>query len=409
MEYGCIGERLAHSFSKETHQKIASYHYDLVEVAKDQLDAFMIARDFKAINVTIPYKEAVIPHLYFMDDTAKAIGAVNTVVNKDGKLYGYNTDFMGMSALAQRIGIDFRGKKVLILGTGGTCKTATAVAKSHGAKEIVTVSRKNGVTYADAKKYHSDAQIIINTTPCGMYPDNDSSPIDLEDYPCVEAVMDAVYNPLVTKLVASAKKKGIKAECGLYMLIAQAVFACEKFIDTSFPRETIDRVFQEILTSKQNIVLTGMPGSGKTTVGKLLAEYTGRLFVDTDERIVEKHGDISAIFEARGEKAFRDLETDAVKEASKACSCIIATGGGAVLRRENVDALKSNSRIFFIDRPLEQLIPTDDRPLSRDKDAIRQRYAERYEIYKQTADVVIPVTGSADAVAKKILEEMVNP
>ena len=407
MEYGCIGEHLAHSFSKEIHNKIASYNYEICEVAGDDLEAFMINHDFKAINVTIPYKEAVIPYLHVIDDAAKEIGAVNTIVNKDGKLYGYNTDFMGMSALADRIGIEFSGKKVLVLGTGGTGKTAVAVAKSKGAREVITVSRRIGVTYEDAKRDHADAQIIINTTPCGMYPDNYSSPIELDDYPCVVAVLDAVYNPLVTKLVAQARKKGIKAECGLYMLVAQAVFASEKFTENQYDRKVIDDVFREIFLSKQNIVLTGMPGSGKSTVGKLLSEITGREFIDTDEMIVEKYGVIPAIFEAEGETAFRDKETEAIKEAAKRCGSVIATGGGAILRSENIEALKSNGKIFFLDRPIEQLIPTDDRPLARDAEAIKKRYEERYDLYNQTADVAIKVSGSQNSVANNIMEEMV--
>lgn len=407
MEYGCIAERLGHSFSKEIHNAIASYQYELCEVAKDELDTFMTKREFKAINVTIPYKEAVIPYLSYIDEAAKEIGAVNTIVNKDGKLYGYNTDFLGMSALADRIGIEWEGKKVLVLGTGGTGKTAAYVARSKGAGEIVVVSRSKGVTYEDAKKYHKDARIIINTTPCGMYPDNESSPLDLEDYPAVEAVLDAVYNPLVTKLVASARKRGIKAECGLYMLVAQAVFASEKFVDTKYEDAIIENVFKDIFASKLNIVLTGMPGSGKTTVGKLLAKSQGRAFIDTDKLIEEKYGAIATIFEKDGEQRFRELETAAVKEASKNCGCVIATGGGAILRAENVDALKSNGRIFFIDRPLEEIIPTADRPLARDVEAIKKRYEERYGIYNETADVVIKVNGTPDDVLKKIIEEMV--
>jgi len=407
MEYGCIGEHLAHSFSKEIHNKIENYEYELCEVAKDKLFEFMTKREFKAINVTIPYKQDVIPHLYYIDDMAKEIGAVNTVVNKDGKLYGYNTDFMGMSALCDRVGIDFDGKKVLVLGTGGTSKTAVAVAKSKGAKEVIKVSRKSGencVTYDDAKKIHSDANIIINTTPCGMYPNNDGMPINLDDYKSVEGVIDAVYNPLVTRLVADAKKRGIKAECGLYMLVAQAVFAAQKFLGKTYDKKIIDDVFNEILLSKQNIVLTGMPGSGKTTVGKILAQITNRVFVDTDQMIVEEYGEISKIFESKGEAAFRDMETEAVKKASQNCGCIISTGGGAILKNENIDALKSNGKIFFIDRPLENLIPTDDRPLAKDVEAIKKRYSERYEIYKATADVIIDASESADKVAQKIID-----
>ncbi len=407
MDYGCIGERLAHSFSKDIHQRIASYSYELCEVPRDGLHAFMTRRDFKAINVTIPYKESVIPYLDDIDDTAREIGAVNTVVNRNGKLYGYNTDFMGMRALARRMGVDFSGKKVLILGTGGTSKTAAAVAKSGGAKEIIPVSRRVGVTYEDAKLHHRDAQIIINTTPCGMYPHNQDTPIDLADYPHVEGVLDAVYNPLATRLVTAARKRGIPAEGGLYMLVAQAVFASEKFIDTSYDPAVIDRVYRDILISKQNIVLTGMPSCGKSTVGALLAQMTGRELIDTDRIVTEKHGDISTIFATCGEDAFRRMETAAVQEAAGHWGCIIATGGGAVLRSENVDALRSNGRIFFIDRPLALLIPTADRPLASDAEAIRRRYEERYDLYCRTADVVVQAADSPEAVARKIWEEMV--
>ena len=406
MQYGCIGEHLAHSFSKEIHNKIADYNYELCEIARENLDDFMKEKNFKAINVTIPYKEAVIPYLYYIDDSAKEIGAVNTIVNKDGKLYGYNTDFMGMSVHADKTGLDFKDKKVLVLGTGGTSKTATAVAKSKGAKEVIKVSRKGGVTYEDAKKLHSDAKIIINTTPCGMFPDNYSSPIDLDDFPLVEGVLDAVYNPIVTKLVASALNKGIKASSGLYMLVAQAVFASEKFVDTKYDAEIISKVYNEILKEKRNIILIGMPGCGKSTVGKILAEMTDKNFVDTDSLIVEKHGNISDIFEKYGEKTFREFETDAVKEASKSNSLIIATGGGAILKDENVDALKSNGIVFFIDRPLESLIPTDDRPLAKDKDAIINRYNERYEKYIASAHVVIKADCTPEDVAKKIINYM---
>ena len=407
MEYGCIGEHLSHSFSKEIHNKIASYNYEICEVAKEELEEFMLKREFKAINVTIPYKQSVMPYLDYIDSAAYEIGVVNTIVNIDGKLHGYNTDFFGMSALAKRIGIDFLGKKVLILGTGGTGKTAKAVAKTMGAKEIIVVSRENGVTYEDAKKYHFDAQVIINTTPCGMYPKCDDAPINLDDYPFTEAVLDAVYNPLVTKLVAKAIKKGIKAECGLYMLVAQAVYASQKFTNTIYETEKIDAIFRDILLSKQNIVLTGMPSSGKTTVGELLARDTEREFIDTDRVIEEKYGDIKGIFETHGEEYFRTLETEVIKEVSKECGRVIATGGGAVLRQENVDALKSNGRIFFLDRPLNQLVPTSNRPLANDVEAMKKRYEERFMIYKETADTVIKVDGNPKSVKTKILEEMV--
>ena len=409
MIYGCIGEHLGHSFSKEIHKRIDTYSYELQEIPRDELDNFMTERNFSAINVTIPYKQDVIPHLHYIHPDAEAIGAVNTIVNRDGKLYGYNTDFAGMSALAERIGIDFPGKKVLILGTGGTSKTAVAVAKAKGATQILCVSRteKEGIiTYDSAVKFHSDAQIIINTTPCGMYPDNDSMPIDPESFPNLEGLLDAVYNPLRTQLVQKALSIGVKAEGGLYMLVAQAVVAAERFTDKSYPTDIAERIYNELMSLKENIVLTGMPASGKSTVGKLLAQLTGRDFVDTDEIIESDSGmKISDIFAQYGESKFRDMETAAVKQASARNNCIIATGGGAVLREENIKALRSNGRLYFLDRPPELLIPTADRPLAKDMEALEKRYKERYTIYTSTADAVIDASMDAEQVAKAVKGE----
>lgn len=406
MKYGCIGEHLGHSFSKEIHEKLADYEYDLFEIAKNDLHNFMIKRHFLAINVTIPYKEEVIKYLDFIDETAKMIGAVNTIVNENGKLYGYNTDFSGMSALSDKIGIDMKDKKVLILGTGGTSKTAYTVATAKGAKTILKVSRssKDGViTYDDAIKNHNDANIIINTTPSGMFPNNDDCPIDVDNFPKLEGVIDAVYNPLRTKLIQKALSKGIKAEGGLYMLVAQAVFASEWFLDKKYSLDTIDKIYNEILSKKQNIVLTGMPSCGKSTVGKILSEITSKEFLDTDKMVVDSYGiEIPKIFEKYGEKAFRDAETKAIKIAGKQNGVIIATGGGAILRKENIDALKSNGKIYFIDRPLEKLIPTEDRPLSKDVLAIKKRYDERYDIYCSTADVKIDADTTPQNVAMLI-------
>jgi shikimate dehydrogenase len=393
MIYGCIGEHLGHSFSKEIHNRIDNYPYEIREIPRDELDSFMKSKDFVAINVTIPYKQAVIPYLDYIHPAAEEINAVNTIVNKDGKLLGYNTDFAGMSRLSERIGIHFQGKKVLILGTGGTSKTAVAVAKTKNASAIFTVSRQEkegSITYTQATEQHSDAEIIINTTPCGMYPDNEGVPIDIDKFPKLEAVLDAVYNPLRTPLIQKALSKGFRAEGGLYMLVSQAVAAAERFTGKEYSKDITDKIYTSLLAQKENIVLTGMPGSGKSTVGRLLAQQTGRELIDTDEIIEKDTGmKISQIFEQYGEEAFRDMETAAVKEASAKNNCIIATGGGAVLRAENINALKSNGRIYFIDRPLEKLIPTEDRPLARDAEAITQRYNERYGIYCNTADAQI--------------------
>ena len=411
-EYGCMGETLKHSFSKEIHNFLKDYDYDIIEVPKDRLDSFLKERDFKAINVTIPYKEAVIPYLFEIEATAKEIGAVNTVVNRDGRLYGYNTDFYGMSRLIEKIGIDLRGKKVAILGTGGTSKTSVAVAKALGARETVRVSRsvgKDSVTYGELYEKHSDTEVIINTTPVGMYPNIFDTPVDLSRLPSVIGVVDAVYNPLRTPLILAAKKRGIAAEGGLYMLVNQAVRASEIFIDTKYEKSESDKVFKKIYSEKENIVLVGMPSSGKSTVGKIIAKALGREFVDTDSLIEENEGmSIPEIFEKYGEDYFRDAETVAVKSVSLRSGIVIATGGGAVLREENVNALSENGRIYFIDRPLEDLIPTPDRPLSSSGEAIEKRYRERYGIYSSIADKTIKVTTDAEGVAKSITEDFLK-
>lgn len=411
--YGLVGKKLPHSFSKEIHQKLADYPYELIELTEDEVDVFFREKNFSAVNVTIPYKETVIPYLDWISDIAKRIGAVNTVVNKNGKLYGYNTDYYGMKALISRIGLDFSGKKVLILGTGGTCKTAKALAKDLGASQILSVSRqkKEGhITYEEAVTCHQDAQIIINTTPSGMYPDCDEKPIDIVNFPRLEGVVDAVYNPLRTNLVAEARKRGLKAEGGLYMLVMQAVVAVEKFLDTKIAKETADWVFGSVLAAKENIVLTGMPGSGKSTVGKCL-KLDGFSFVDTDAEVEKRAGcTIKELIATKGEPCFRDLESEVIRDVSKESGQIISTGGGVVLREENVACLKQNGRIFFLDADFSRLSATDDRPLSDTVEKLKQLYEKRIGIYRSTADVVVPdfdtPQGEADYILTKRMELM---
>ena len=401
MEYGCIGERLTHSFSKIIHSKIADYNYELKEIARDELDAFMKAADFKAINVTIPYKQAVIPYLYEISDTAKKIGAVNTIVNKEGKLYGYNTDYEGMRALIKRQGADLKNKKVLVLGSGGTSKTAAAVAESLGASEVYRVSRggnDGAVTYEYAISHHSDAEAIINTTPCGMFPNIGGTAIDTSLFPKLCSVTDAVYNPLSSALVTKARENGINAVGGLYMLVAQAVFASEKFTGNSIPQSVTDSVYKDIMLQKRNIVLIGMPGCGKTTIGKSVANETDKSFIDTDDEIVKKTGmPIPEIFQKNGEKKFREIESEVIKEVAALQSAVIATGGGAVLNPLNVSLLKENGIIVFIDRPIEDLVTTDDRPLSSNRELLEKRYRERYGIYKSSAQAEIKAVEDLEA------------
>ena len=392
-KYGCIGKKLTHSFSKEIHAKLADYAYDLIELAEEEIAPFFEKKDFAAINVTIPYKQTVIPYLDSISEVAERIGAVNTIVNKDGKLCGYNTDYYGMKALIERIGIDLTGKKVLVLGTGGTSKTARVVAVDMGAAEILTVSRRKTdhyITYEEAVQKHADANVIINTTPSGMYPDCESRPIDITEFMQLIGVVDVVYNPLCTNLVLDAKQRGIKAEGGLYMLVMQAVVAVERFLDTTIAKEVADQVFASIYASKENVVLAGMPGSGKSTVGKLL-NIEGFEFVDTDEEIEKRCGcSIKELIQEKGEAHFRALETEVIREVSSMNCRIISTGGGAVLKEENVRALKRNGKLYFLNADLSRLQATDSRPLSDTQKKLARLYTERMSLYTGTADVVVP-------------------
>ena len=408
MEYGCIGKKLTHSFSKIIHNRLADYDYELCEIPEDSLADFMTKADFKAINVTIPYKQAVIPFLYSISDTAKKIGAVNTIVNKNGKLYGYNTDFSGMRAMIIRQGVSLKGKKVLILGSGGTSKTAATVAENLEADEVYRVSRSGSdgaITYDEAYLKHSDAQAIINTTPCGMYPNIGVSAIDTERFKSLSSVTDAVYNPLSSALVVSAREKGINAVGGLYMLVAQAAFAAEKFIDISVTSEKTEEIYRDILRQKKNIVLIGMPGCGKTTIGKLIADELDKEFVDTDSEIIKQiNMPISDYFGKYGEESFRKIESEVIKRISAEQSSVIATGGGAVLNPDNIRLLKENGTVVFIDRPLEKLVTTSDRPLSSNREMLMKRYNERYQIYCSSADIKIDAVDELDLNVKAIKE-----
>ncbi len=407
MQYGLIGEKLGHSFSREIHRRLADYDYQLKELTPAQLPGFLQKREFLGVNVTIPYKQAVMPFLDHIDPKAQAIGAVNTIVNRNGRLWGYNTDYDGMAALIRHGGLSLAGKSVLILGTGGTSKTALAVARDLGAAQVGRVSR---MPRADAISYEQagrePVQILINTTPVGMYPNPDRQPMDLSRLGWLEGVLDAVYNPLRTDLVLQARDNGARGQGGLYMLVAQAAAAAGHFLGESLPEDVLPRVYRTIHGEKQNIVLTGMPGSGKSTVGRLLAQQMGRELVDTDSeiiRLVKKP--ISDIFAQRGESGFRELESQVIAEVSKRTGVVIATGGGAILRAENVRRLRQNGRIYFLDRPVEHLVPTDDRPLSRDREALNRRYNERYPRYAAAADTRIPVEGTAAQAAALIGEE----
>lgn len=409
MLYGLIGEHLSHSYSCEIHARIADYDYRLLELEPSELCVFFAERSFKAINVTIPYKESVIPYLDYISDEAKSIGAVNTVVNRDGRLYGYNTDIAGMTAMLKKNGIELKNKKVMILGTGGTSKTALAVARNMGAKEIIRVSRggaEGAVTYTEALKEHLDSEIIINTTPVGMFSRDGGSPIDISGFKRLTGVVDAIYNPLRTELVSEALKRGIPACGGLYMLASQAVYASALFLGKTAEGELIDKAFFEVEAEKENIALIGMPSSGKSTVGREIAKRLGRELYDSDEEIIKIIGmPISEYFEKYGEAEFRRVEKEVVRRLSARSGCVIATGGGAVLDGENVMKLKQNGRVYFLDRSPKKLISTADRPLSSSPEALKRRYEERYPIYLSTCDVRIDGDGDIASVALEIINK----
>lgn len=410
MKYGLIGEHLKHSYSCEIHAQIADYEYELHEIPPSGLGEFLKKREFNAINVTIPYKQDVIPYLDEISDTAKRIGAVNAIVNRNGRLYGDNTDFAGMLALAKHIGVDMKGRKVLILGTGGASKTGHALAEYMGAQSVFYVSRsgKDGsISYEQAVTEHSDAQIIINATPVGMFPKQDGRPIDISAFPKLEGVIDAIYNPLRTNLILDAQERGIPAEGGLYMLSAQAVHASAVFRGIPLDESLVDKAFKSVKNDKQSIVLIGMPSSGKTTVGRILAEKCGKQLADTDEYIVRKIGmPISDFFAKFGEAEFRKIEKETVAELSATGGRIIATGGGAVLDAENVRALKQNGVLVFLDRRPENLVATDDRPLSSRRSALEKLYTERYDIYCAAAELHIDANTTPEAEADAILKEL---
>lgn len=414
MKYGLIGEHLGHSFSKQIQTRIAEienvkdYDYQLVELDKEEFKEFMEKKDFKGINVTIPYKKDVIPYLDEMDESAKAIGVVNTIINVDGKLKGYNTDFGGFLYMVKAHNVHMEGKKVLIIGNGGACAAVKAVCKHENAKDIVIVSRsanRGAISYDEMYTSHLDADIVVNTSPVGMFPNIVNAPIDVSWFHKLECVLDVVYNPILTRLCFEAQEADIKRVIGLEMLIAQAKYAFEIFENMSFDDSIIDEIKKEMLKDRCNIVLIGMPSAGKTTIGKMLEEKLGKEFFDLDDMIIAKAGkSIPEIFQESGEAGFRAIETEVAIEASKMNNKIIATGGGVVKHKVNMDFLRLNGITIFIDRDIDKLISSDpNRPLSSSKQALQQMYKERYPLYQKYATYVAVNNANIDETVDDIV------
>ncbi|MBQ3574698.1 MAG: shikimate kinase, partial [Clostridia bacterium] len=351
MRAGLLGRKLGHSFSPQIHRMLATYSYDLFEVEPDQLESFIRSDRFNALNVTIPYKKAVIPYLSEISADARAIGSVNTIVKRpDGGLFGDNTDAAGFRGMIECLDIDPGGKKALVLGSGGASVTCVHVLKSMGARDVIVISRSGEDNYDNIEK-HADAEILVNATPVGMYPNNGASPVDIARLPQLKAVLDLIYNPARTRLIQSALDRGIPALGGLYMLVEQARCASEIFTGNAIPREKTDEIHAKLRCDTENIVLVGMPGCGKSSIGRIIAEKTGRELIDADARIVEKIGcSIPEFFKTHSEKEFRAVESEVLGKICKLSGKVIATGGGCVTVPENKPLLTQNGMVFYIRR-----------------------------------------------------------
>ncbi|CCX70810.1 shikimate kinase 2 [Firmicutes bacterium CAG:555] len=403
LKCGLLGEKLGHSYSPQIHSMLADYEYKLFEKSPEELEDFLKSGEFDGLNVTIPYKKSVMPYCAELSPTAAQIGSVNTIVRRsDGSLYGDNTDAFGFENLIVHNGIEVKGKKALVLGTGGASVTAQAVLKNLGASEVVVISRRGEDNYENIAK-HADAEIIANTTPVGMYPNNGKAAVDLTQFPKLSGVLDVVYNPARTALLLQAEKLGIPCAGGLYMLVSQAKRSCELFTGKSIPDSEIDRIERVLSHQMQNIVIIGMPGSGKTAVSTMLAERLGRKIFDTDTIVSEKAGvTIPEIFAAQGEAGFRKLETEATAEVGKLSGNIISTGGGVVTVAGNYELLHQNGVIVWIERDTNKLA-RDGRPISLSSD-LNELYAARLPLYERFADIKADNNGDINDTVNAIME-----
>lgn len=404
MKCGLLGRKLSHSYSPRIHSMLGCYSYTLFEKEPEELETFLRQEDFSGINVTIPYKKAVIPFLDELSPAARKMGCVNTIVRRaDGTLCGHNTDCFGFLSMVQRTGLSLAGKKALVLGSGGASAMAVQVLQDLGAHTTV-ISRTGENTYAHLEK-HADASLIVNTTPVGMYPANGESPLCLDIFPNLEGVLDLIYNPARTRLLMDAENRGILRENGLWMLVAQAKESAEWFTGRNIDDSVISVIHQALSAQMQNLILVGMPGCGKSTIGPLLAQASGKTFRDSDERIVSLAGKpIPQIFAEDGEEAFRRWETAALEQLGRESGLVIATGGGCVTRERNYPLLHQNGIIVWLKRELDQL-PTQGRPLSQCQ-SLSRMYEARAPLYRSFADIISDNSGSAEAAAQAILAQL---
>lgn len=401
MKCGLLGRKLGHSYSPQIHGYLGSYSYELFEKEPEELEHFLKNGDFTGINVTIPYKKDVIPYLDAISPAARKMGAVNTIVRRsDGTLYGHNTDYFGFQSMVSHAGIPIQGRKVLVLGSGGASNTVRNVLQEMGANVIV-ISRSGENHYGNLQ-LHRDASVIVNTTPVGMYPKTGIAPLDLKQFPCLQGVLDVVYNPAKPQLLLDAEGLGLPHENGLWMLVAQAKESSEWFTGHAIDDSVIAKIHRKLSAQMKNIILIGMPGCGKSTIGAMLEKETGRSFLDADEAIVSMAGKpIPDIFSQDGEDVFRQWETTALAELGKQSGCIIATGGGCVTKERNYNLLHQNGSIFWLQRDLEKL-PTSGRPLSQ-QTPLESMYEIREPMYRHFADYIVDNNGCAESTVQRIL------
>ena len=402
---GLLGRTLGHSYSPAIHAELGDYEYKLYEKEPQELAAFLQSGEFDALNVTIPYKKDVMAYCAELSPAARRIGSVNTLVRrKDGTLYGDNTDADGFAYMVKTSGVGVAGKKALVFGSGGASVTACDVLKTLGASSVTVISRSGPDNYENLDR-HADAEILVNTTPVGMYPKNGVSAVDLEKFPDCRGVFDVVYNPARTALLLQAEKLGIRHAGGLSMLVAQARRASELFTGSQIANAEIVRIERKLAREMQNIILVGMPGCGKSVVGAALAKRLGRPLLDSDALVTQTaKTPIPEIFRMQGEGAFRALETQALRELGRRSGAVIATGGGSVLREENYDLLHQNGVIVWLRRALSAL-PIDGRPVSQSV-ALDELYRTREPRYRRFADCIVDNCGSVDDAVNKIMEAL---